>query len=411
MVKSPFAMCDNKVVHISELVDSNYRKNNEFFCCSCNDKLTPRLGKHNKWHFSHKKSNCSKALETGLHLFAKNVLEDSKKITLPELCVFNFSYYEGRKDFSYDVAAKYNKNDTILLHDDKGHHYYESIGDYDDKAIICKEREYYFESVMIEQRCGDIIPDIILYLNNKPLLVEVFVTHKVDEIKLSKIKLSRLSTIEIDLSKYKDNFLNVDVVELKRIIIEQTDNKIWLYNDKAENKILDYINKNEDERKNDCLRTQQLVDKRMELMAKSNREKLNIIKNEDSLKKKYKIDMYKSEMWFKLAKDLFIDISCIPEIIDFDIKGDIVFACHKNIWQAAIYHKFIRNNKNRYLSIRTIAKWILNESRIPINNCFIYSSFGIEETSYLERIVKVYLSNLSRKGIVRFEINRYIVAI
>jgi len=61
------------------------------------------------------------------------------------------------------------------------------------------------------------------------LLVEVFVTHNIDEEKLQKIQKLGLSTLLIDLS---NTDINTSKEELKHIIINSTDQKKWIYNKK-----------------------------------------------------------------------------------------------------------------------------------------------------------------------------------
>ena len=47
----------------------------------------------------------------------------------------------------------------------------------------------------MEQRYGNIVPDIVLVSNGKELFIEIFVTHRIDEVKLEKLKQANISTI------------------------------------------------------------------------------------------------------------------------------------------------------------------------------------------------------------------------
>ena len=57
------------------------------------------------------------------------------------------------------------------------------------------------DNVTLERKLGDIVPDVILDIDGQQLMVEIAVTHFIDEVKGEKIRELDVSTIEIDLSK------------------------------------------------------------------------------------------------------------------------------------------------------------------------------------------------------------------
>ena len=79
------------------------------FCPKCKEPLMARNGgKKNQHHFAHSpESNCQGSYETTLHLLAKEIIKEEKKMVLPEYekrCVFNpekdylmIPLYEGEK--------------------------------------------------------------------------------------------------------------------------------------------------------------------------------------------------------------------------------------------------------------------------------------------------------------------------
>ncbi len=71
---------------------------------------------------------------------------------------------------------------------------------YKKKELIFDERSFVFDKVYAEKRIDDIVPDIVLEYQGNKLLVEVFVTHDIDEEKFQKILKLGLSTLLIDLS-------------------------------------------------------------------------------------------------------------------------------------------------------------------------------------------------------------------
>lgn len=79
-----------------------------------------------------------------------------------------------------------------------------------------------FDEVKLEYKMDGIIPDVLIYVNGRPLLIEITVTHHTDKPKISKIKEFGISCIEIDLSGINRN---ITPEELKDIIIHQIDLK------------------------------------------------------------------------------------------------------------------------------------------------------------------------------------------
>ncbi len=161
-------------------------------CPECGEKLIARKGKLNIHHFAHyKEGDCKGGIETALHLAAKEIIQKEKKLMLPPL--------------KADIPNQHTE--TILLQ----------------AEMIA------FDEVEVEKKINDIKPDLILHKGNKKLLIEIAVTHFVDDIKTEKIKQLGLSTLEIDLSSIKDGFTTED---LAFSLIHSTDNRQWIYNAK-----------------------------------------------------------------------------------------------------------------------------------------------------------------------------------
>ena len=159
-------------------------------CPLCNDRLIAKKGKKTQHHFAHYRiENCSGAVETSLHLLAKEIIDEVKEITLPK------------------VELK--------------------IGEKQEPYIFHRETKVHFEEVKVENRLGNIIPDLICYVKEQPLLIEIAVSHFIDKEKTQKIKNLNLSTIEIDLSEFKQG---IEKDELKEILIFGTEKKKWIYN-------------------------------------------------------------------------------------------------------------------------------------------------------------------------------------
>lgn len=91
----------------------------------------------------------------------------------------------------------------------------------------------------LEKRLGGIIPDIIIESKGKKLLVEIVVSHRVDENKIKKIAAGNFATV-VFYAKYlvEDLYLKKDFrltnKSFQKEITDGTKYKFWLFNPKLE---------------------------------------------------------------------------------------------------------------------------------------------------------------------------------
>ena len=86
--------------------------------------------------------------------------------------------------------------------------------------------QYKIDSVELEHKINDIIPDIIVTCDGKRFIVEIYVTHAVDDVKKQKIKDLQISAIEIDILQFQHEI--IDKETLKRELCN-TENFSWVY--------------------------------------------------------------------------------------------------------------------------------------------------------------------------------------
>src|SRR5580658_8030351 len=80
-IKLPFGLQNGKLVDISS-VESGLACN--CVCPSCGQRLVAKKGEINQHHFAHHNAiECEGAVETALHIYAKNILEKHKRMVLP----------------------------------------------------------------------------------------------------------------------------------------------------------------------------------------------------------------------------------------------------------------------------------------------------------------------------------------
>ncbi|MEZ4723010.1 MAG: competence protein CoiA family protein [Flavobacteriales bacterium] len=194
---------DGELISIDE-VDSGLACN--CVCPACKEPLVARKGAVKAHHFAHHKTDCESAIETVLHLKAKEIISKSNTFVTPPL------YFRNQ-----------------------GH-------------LIFEEQSIPIDRVWLEKFEGSIKPDIIIESKGRKVFVEVVVTHGIDWTKLSRIRKMRIPTIGID-AKYLDQLAYTrsdirgkeDFVE--REIIFGHAAKYWVYNpfiSRIENALGDY---------------------------------------------------------------------------------------------------------------------------------------------------------------------------
>lgn len=135
-------------------------------CPACEQVLVAKKGEKQIHHFAHYNigTACAHVAETNAHIWAKDVLERVKCLTIPA------------------VTAEHGGV----------------------SKVVSPSQTYRFAHARLEKKLGSIVPDVVLITQNgTELIVEVRVTHPCDDIKLEKLRKEGLSAIEIDLRHYR----------------------------------------------------------------------------------------------------------------------------------------------------------------------------------------------------------------
>ena len=190
-LKLTYGIKQGELTHVADVVSGI---GCDCVCPACGEKLVAKKGSSRQHHFAHANvSECKYGVETALHLAAKKILEQKMEITLPEIEV---QFYSSRASFS-----------------------------------LSPERSYKIDKVVLESRVGKIIPDVLAYINGRPLLIEICVTHKVSHEKGRYIKDELgLSSIEIDLSRASRE---LGIEDIEKLVIGAGKHKKWLFNAEA----------------------------------------------------------------------------------------------------------------------------------------------------------------------------------
>ncbi|MDS0527584.1 hypothetical protein NNC19_17980 [Clostridium sp. SHJSY1] len=358
-IKLPFGFREDRLIHISEINENERGLRCNCVCPECRQPLEARLGNKNIRHFAHSNQNCKNAFETTLHKFAKEILEKSRKIKLPELKLIYNKYYKSMSDFE----LSYYKFDYKNFLDNEG---------YKEKTIA---NEFFleFDEIKLETQINTIVPDIIVYKNGVPLLIEIAVTHYIDNEKERKIKELGISTIEIDLNIKEIDCYNFDRKVIEHIIVDNIDRKKWIYNRKSElakRKIL-YNNKIKAEKER-IREKQKLSEYNRKIDLKLKKVEF-LISNYEKKIKEFEIDFELNKLWNEISNRLNIKAEDIPEYFNYVVPGELAFNCDRRIWQSYVFEKFILNRKGNVVMVCNVIKWIKKYSALPINKDLEYT--------------------------------------
>lgn len=364
-LKLPFGLRNGKLVHITDITEEEKGSRCNCICPGCGQNLIARLGKVRSHHFAHSNSECSNALETALHYFAKEVLEKHMKLTLPALKIYH------RADSTNPIDVFYNKYEgrheaPLLSYRVKG---------------ISQSIEVFFDLVECEKKVDEIRPDIIVYKNGVPLIIEIAVTHYVDHQKYSQIKKLGYSTIEIDLGNSGIDFYNFDKEKLEELIITSAECKNWVFNRKAElekQKLIEEKKQQAQKLTMNKVAPNKAAEKtdQVRIQNEERIKKLMLLLNNDNSKlllQKYEAEIVDNPYWQQASTQLQVTQESIPEFLRSKVPGEFAIECDRRVWQSTILCVFIMNSQNRVIKVSDIIDWLKNKSPFSLNKDLIYT--------------------------------------
>ena len=190
-MKCQYALSPNKeIVYIDE-VENGLKCN--CTCISCGERLLAKNGgSYREHHFSHESGHdCGGYKETILHIWSKQVIKEYKALSIPN--------FKGVGN---------------------GHIF---IDPYNEKTFGLPDQKLHFVSVEIEQRAdfSGLQPDIVgVTEDGLRLWIEIFVTHKCSEAKVSTIIEKGINCIEV---KIPDSIETEEA--LKDFLLESVDSE------------------------------------------------------------------------------------------------------------------------------------------------------------------------------------------
>lgn len=184
-----YGLCGSGVAHVAE-VPSGLACG--CTCPACGNALVAKRGRCNRHHFAHHRElDCPHAAETALHLAAKQILARRREIALPAV------------------------------------HLGDGAADAPRGPRLAEAARVTLDAVRLECRAGEVVPDVIGWVAERDLYIEVRVTHAVDEVKRDKVAGRGVSTVEIDLS---DLPRDATAAQIERRVVDGAQGKSWVFN-------------------------------------------------------------------------------------------------------------------------------------------------------------------------------------
>ena len=335
-IQHPFGLRNNRIVHISEIPITNKGKNCGCTCPDCGDALLARLGNKNVRHFAHSSSDCGSTGETALHLFAKEVLTKRLELKVPALYL------------KYDDEEGLNESKI---------YYAREVPYFRSYPSVCLEKFIAFDKVITEQNVGTIRPDIIAYVGERRLFIEIAVTHEIDEVKLSRIMEIKEATIEIYFNIKKLGNTGFNRAKLEELLINGIENKTWIYNPLAEKMKAEILLKRKifDENKIEREKRQVGINLQRDIFFDM---LTGVTANEAKTKHEIALTAFREyEAKLKTRK--------IPDIIKLDVPGDSAFNCYRPAWQYKVLKTFIAGHLGESITENKLVYWLVHDDAIP----------------------------------------------
>lgn len=194
-LRTPFGQKDGRTVEPAE-VESGLACG--CYCPGCGAVLVAKKGSKVAWHFAHFNSIVTQScIESAIHAAAKQVLLEENWLQVP------------RKVVSATATTKYGalREKSIILTAERP------------IRFDCSREEVWEHSVNVR-------PDIVGYRGEKRFLIEMYFTHRVDQVKREKLAKMGLPSLEVDLS-------NLDISSgfqaVRQRVLHDVENKEWLF--------------------------------------------------------------------------------------------------------------------------------------------------------------------------------------
>lgn len=368
-----FALRDGELMHVDEVANG---LGCGCLCPSCGEALIAKQGTKSAHHFAHKGGgDCKGGLQTSLHLAAKHILSKEMCMRLPE-----FSVTEQAEDLT---------------------------GELHEASKSFASRMMLFDAVEQEVCLGSVVPDIVAIKGGRKLLVEIAVTHFVDENKAQKLRSMNLACLEVNLAGLIGSWT---WESLRDALVDQVEGKTWIHNPwegalRAEAALnAQRIAKNTLQRKRGAIQGFDSELKKLDALIRSGQ-----LQNEAEI---LDAESHNDPGWIEASRWLHIIGNEIPDHINVPVQGDFGFLVARRVWQAALC-VWIRKYPGNYFKATDAMRWC--HLNFPYRDGFAILHRNAHLLDNVQRAylpwhlnaVRLYLEMLSKKGRIRRYSDRY----
>ena len=314
-IKLPFGInAAGRVVHIND-VERGRACN--CTCPECGAPLEAAKGPVRQHHFRHAvETECEGALESAIHLAAKQIIIERKELTLPKYVV------SGARS---DSKGRLHRASAELI----------------PAGTVEK-----FDSVAAEVEVYGMRADILAMVGDRPLMVEIKYRHPVGEEKRAKIVAANISAIEIDLSD-----VSLDEADWHTLWARINDPAriLWLHNAEEEQAF-------SERRETKKQRVQRAIANMTELSAPARVEEMG---RQPEL----------HQIWQEHKGSLAFTWDELPPFLNVAVRdGSWIYGCDQRLWQIAFYSYFICKRRTPF-SVQSVDDWLQSTAGLNVPAC------------------------------------------
>ena len=313
-IRIPFGVDRTKrVMHVSDVARGRAC---DCTCPGCGAPLTAAKGTVRQHYFRHAvEVECEGALESGIHLAAKQIIIERQELTLPKYVV---------RDSRSDSGRPHRASEDRIL-----------------AGTVQK-----FDSVEAEVEVHGMRADILAKVGDRPLMIEIRYRHAVDEEKRAKIVAANISAIEIDLSD-----VSVDEADWPTLWTRINDpvRIFWLHNAEEEHAF--------GERQ---VQKQQRLQRAIQDMAeRSAPARIGEMGRQAE----------QHQIWQDHKGSLPFTWNELPAFLKVAVAdGDWIYGCDRRLWQIAFYSYFVCKRRTPF-SVKNVDEWLQSTVGLNVPSC------------------------------------------
>ena len=366
----PWGKRDDRIVHVSELETTERGLACNCTCPHCGDRLQARLGDVRAHHFSHVSGrSCDGNRETALHALAKEILTSHRRLKVPS-------------------ARVYAAGDCMELF---------------------RPQYLNYEAVLVEQTFDGFRPDVVLVRpgGKPPLLVEVAVTHFVEEEKLEQLEAAGHPCIEIDLRRTGLDFHEFDRTELERLVVDEWLGKQWLCIPDADVYEAQLEEKVRARREREAQAERARLDREVRTLDARRNKVAQILSSAHQTTAAARRDEHFAghKDWPLLREKLQIkEEGNVPHYLNHPVAGEHLFSCNRVIWQSSVFLSWVYRKRlpgrEPDIPIWHVADNFMKHHRDLLESDLVFAKKDAYTGPRLQDVFSEYFSFLEQCGFV-----------